>query len=116
VWRHLRVSAALSWRFIVVIAALYVIVWLAGYFSLLIVPMAIALLRARGDPDVPRRCDRRDPGQPGRHHSGRDHDRGHDRRDRHRVPADRVHPDLLVAKGFIAALVVLAVVFAIATG
>jgi len=29
----LRVSAALSWRFIVVIAALYVIVWLAGYFS-----------------------------------------------------------------------------------
>ena len=29
----LRVSAALSWRFIVVVAALYVIVWLAGYFS-----------------------------------------------------------------------------------
>jgi len=42
----LRVSAALSWRFIVVIAALYVIVWLAGYFSHLIVPMAIALLLA----------------------------------------------------------------------
>ncbi|WP_323808411.1 hypothetical protein [Prauserella endophytica] len=39
-------SAALSWRFIVVIAALYVIVWLAGYFSHLIVPMAIALLLA----------------------------------------------------------------------
>lgn len=42
----LRVSAALSWRFIVVIAALYVIVWLAGYFSHLIVPIAIALLLA----------------------------------------------------------------------
>lgn len=42
----LRVSAALSWRFIVVIAALYVIVWLAGYFSHLIVPMAVALLLA----------------------------------------------------------------------
>jgi putative heme transporter len=40
----LRVSAALAWRFIVVIAALYVLVWLAGYFSHLIVPMAIALL------------------------------------------------------------------------
>jgi predicted PurR-regulated permease PerM len=42
----LRVSAALSWRFIVIIAALYVIVWLAGYFSHLIVPVAIALLLA----------------------------------------------------------------------
>ncbi|MPZ81000.1 MAG: AI-2E family transporter [Actinophytocola sp.] len=42
----LRVSAALSWRFIVVIAALYVIVYLAGYFSHLIVPIAIALLLA----------------------------------------------------------------------
>jgi putative heme transporter len=42
----LRVSAALSWRFLFVIAALYVIVWLAGYFSHLIVPMAIALLLA----------------------------------------------------------------------
>jgi predicted PurR-regulated permease PerM len=42
----LRVSAALSWRFIVVIAALYVIVWLAGYFSQVLVPIAIALLLA----------------------------------------------------------------------
>lgn len=42
----LRVSAALAWRFIMVIAALYVIVWLAGYFSHLIVPIAIALLLA----------------------------------------------------------------------
>ena len=42
----LRVSAALAWRFIVVIAALYVIVWLAGYFSHVIIPIAIALLLA----------------------------------------------------------------------
>lgn len=39
-------SGALSWRFIVVIAALYVIVWLAGYFSHLLVPVAIAMLLA----------------------------------------------------------------------
>jgi putative heme transporter len=39
----LRVGAALAWRFIVVIAVPYMIVWLAGYFSHLIVPMAIAL-------------------------------------------------------------------------
>jgi putative heme transporter len=42
----LRVSAALAWRFIVVIAALYVLVWLAGYFAHLLVPVAIALLLA----------------------------------------------------------------------
>lgn len=42
----LRVSAALSWRFIVIIAALYVLIWLAGYFSHLMVPIAIALLLA----------------------------------------------------------------------
>ncbi|HEX6354862.1 AI-2E family transporter [Actinophytocola sp.] len=42
----LRVSAALSWRFIVVIAGLYVIAWVAGYLSQLIVPVAIALLLA----------------------------------------------------------------------
>lgn len=40
----LRVSAALAWRFLMVIAALYVIIWLAGYFSHLMVPVAIALL------------------------------------------------------------------------
>jgi putative heme transporter len=40
----LRVSAALAWRFIVIIAGLYVIIWLAGYFSQLMVPVAIALL------------------------------------------------------------------------
>jgi putative heme transporter len=42
----LRVSAAVSWRFMVVIAALYVLVWLAGYFSHLVIPIAIALLLA----------------------------------------------------------------------
>jgi putative heme transporter len=42
----LRVSAALAWRFLFVIAALYVLAWLAGYFSHLIVPLAIALLLA----------------------------------------------------------------------
>jgi putative heme transporter len=42
----LRVSAALAWRFLMVIAALYVLVWLAGYFSHLMVPIAIALLLA----------------------------------------------------------------------
>ena len=42
----LRVSAALAWRFLMIIAALYVIIWLAGYFSSLMVPVAIALLLA----------------------------------------------------------------------
>ncbi|TDV50791.1 putative PurR-regulated permease PerM [Actinophytocola oryzae] len=42
----LRVSAALAWRFMVVIAALYVVMWLAGYFSHIMVPIAIALLLA----------------------------------------------------------------------
>ena len=42
----LRVSAAVAWRFIVVIAGVYAIVWLAGFFSHLLVPMAIALLLA----------------------------------------------------------------------
>ncbi|MGH3762158.1 AI-2E family transporter, partial [Actinophytocola sp.] len=36
----------MSWRFIVVIAALYAIVWLAGYFAHVLVPIAIALLLA----------------------------------------------------------------------
>ena len=40
----LRVSGALAWRFIMVIAALYVIVYLAGYFSQVLIPIAIALL------------------------------------------------------------------------
>jgi len=49
----------------------------------------------RAGPDVHRRRDRRTPEQPGRHHTGRDRHRDHDRRDPHRIPADRVHPDLL---------------------
>jgi predicted PurR-regulated permease PerM len=44
--RGLRVSAAVAWRFVVVIAALYVLIWLAGYFSTVIIPLAIALLLA----------------------------------------------------------------------
>jgi predicted PurR-regulated permease PerM len=42
--RGLRVSAALGWRFVVVIAALYVLIWLSGYFSSVMIPIAIALL------------------------------------------------------------------------
>lgn len=42
--RGLRVSAALAWRFVVVIAALYALIWLAGYFETVLVPVAIALL------------------------------------------------------------------------
>ncbi|MBP2321877.1 putative PurR-regulated permease PerM [Kibdelosporangium banguiense] len=44
--RGLRVSAALAWRFVVVIAALYVLIWLGGYFSTVLIPLAIALLLA----------------------------------------------------------------------
>jgi putative heme transporter len=42
--RGLRVGAALAWRFIVVIAALYAVVWLMGYLSAVVVPVSIALL------------------------------------------------------------------------
>ncbi len=44
--RGLQVSAALAWRFLVVIGALYVIVWLLGYFSSVLIPVAVALLLA----------------------------------------------------------------------
>ncbi|MFC3450310.1 AI-2E family transporter [Amycolatopsis speibonae] len=44
--RGLRIGAALSWRFIVVIAALYVIVFLIGYLSVVVIPLSIALLLA----------------------------------------------------------------------
>ncbi|HEV2780313.1 MAG TPA: AI-2E family transporter [Actinophytocola sp.] len=44
--RGLRVAAALSWRFLLVIAGLYVIIWLAGYFFQIVIPVAIALLLA----------------------------------------------------------------------
>lgn len=42
--KGLRVSGAIAWRFIVVIAALYVIMRLVGFFSALVIPLAIALL------------------------------------------------------------------------
>ncbi|WP_027941595.1 AI-2E family transporter [Amycolatopsis taiwanensis] len=42
--KGLRVSAAFAWRFLVVIAALYVIMWLIGRLSVVIVPLSIALL------------------------------------------------------------------------
>ncbi|WP_414936567.1 AI-2E family transporter [Amycolatopsis sp. cmx-11-51] len=44
--RGLRIGAALAWRFIVVIAALYVIVFLIGYLSVVVIPLSIALLLA----------------------------------------------------------------------
>jgi predicted PurR-regulated permease PerM len=36
----------MAWRFIIVIAGLYVIIWVAGYFSQILIPVAIALLLA----------------------------------------------------------------------
>ncbi len=42
--RGLRVSAALAWRFIVVVAALYAVVWVIGYLSVVVIPLSIALL------------------------------------------------------------------------
>ncbi|MFI6096410.1 AI-2E family transporter [Lentzea sp. NPDC051213] len=42
----LRVSAALGWRFLVVVAALYVIGFIFGRLASLVVPLAIALLLA----------------------------------------------------------------------
>jgi len=42
--RGLRVSAALSWRFLVVIASIGVIVWIVGYLASVVIPIAIALL------------------------------------------------------------------------
>jgi predicted PurR-regulated permease PerM len=44
--RGLRIGAAVAWRFLVVIAALYVVIWLVGYLSVVIVPVSIALLLA----------------------------------------------------------------------
>lgn len=42
----LRVSAALSWRFVVVVAALYVVAYVLGYLATIVIPVAIALLLA----------------------------------------------------------------------
>ncbi|SDI58356.1 Predicted PurR-regulated permease PerM [Actinokineospora alba] len=44
--KGLRVSAALAWRFLMIIGALYVIIWLLGYFAHVVIPIAIALLLA----------------------------------------------------------------------
>jgi predicted PurR-regulated permease PerM len=44
--RILRVAAALGWRFLVVVAALYVVGTVTGYLAGLVVPVAIALLLA----------------------------------------------------------------------
>ncbi|MBK1784601.1 AI-2E family transporter [Prauserella cavernicola] len=44
--RGLRVSAALAWRFLVVIAALYVVLEIVGYLSVVVIPVSIALLLA----------------------------------------------------------------------
>ncbi|MGW5051218.1 AI-2E family transporter [Actinokineospora sp. NPDC004072] len=42
----LRVGAALSWRFLVVIGALYVVIWLLGFFAHVVIPIGIAVLLA----------------------------------------------------------------------
>jgi predicted PurR-regulated permease PerM len=44
--RVLRVTAAIGWRFLVVVAALYVVGTVTGYLAGLVVPVAIALLLA----------------------------------------------------------------------
>lgn len=44
--RLLRVSAALSWRFVVIIAALYVVAYVLGFLATIVIPVAIALLLA----------------------------------------------------------------------
>jgi len=42
----LRVGAALSWRFVVVVAALYVVAYVLGFLATIVIPVAIALLLA----------------------------------------------------------------------
>jgi len=44
--RLLRVSAALSWRFVAVVAALYVVGEVVGYLTTIVIPTGIALLLA----------------------------------------------------------------------
>ena len=44
--RVLQVSAALGWRLLVVVAALYVLGWVASYLAAVVVPVAVALLLA----------------------------------------------------------------------
>ena len=42
--RTLRVAAAVSWRFIVVLVAIGTVMWILGYLALVVFPVAIALL------------------------------------------------------------------------
>ncbi|MBB5960535.1 putative PurR-regulated permease PerM [Saccharothrix tamanrassetensis] len=44
--RLLRVSAALSWRFVAIVAALYVVGMVIGYLTTIVIPAGIALLLA----------------------------------------------------------------------
>jgi predicted PurR-regulated permease PerM len=44
--RGLRISAAVAWRFIVVVAALYAIIYVIGYLSVVVIPVSIGLLVA----------------------------------------------------------------------
>ncbi|MEU5690626.1 AI-2E family transporter [Actinosynnema sp. NPDC020468] len=44
--RLLRVSAALSWRFVAVVAALYVVAQVVGYLTTIVIPAGVALLLA----------------------------------------------------------------------
>lgn len=44
--RLLRVSAALSWRFVAVVAALYVVGMVVGYLATMVIPAGVALLLA----------------------------------------------------------------------
>jgi predicted PurR-regulated permease PerM len=42
--RILRVSAAVGWRFVVVLVAVAVFAWILGYLAIVVIPVAIALL------------------------------------------------------------------------
>lgn len=44
--RLLRVSAALSWRFVAVVAALYVVFHVVGFLATIVIPVGVALLLA----------------------------------------------------------------------
>ncbi|MEU3272219.1 AI-2E family transporter [Saccharomonospora sp. NPDC006951] len=44
--KGLRVTAALAWRFLVVMAALYIVVEIIGYLAVVVIPVSIALLLA----------------------------------------------------------------------
>ncbi len=44
--KGLRVCGALSWRFLMIIGALYIVIYVLGYFAHVVIPLAIALLLA----------------------------------------------------------------------